>query len=105
MINCERPLIKSIYFRYKETFFRSKEALIKAKKLLVSLVVKAMDPEEAIVRDPPSSAPTNVCDDEPSTSMIAQISKKIRLEKRLEVIYCVCYVCIVSRLPSRPQSL
>ena len=81
-------------FRYKETFFRNKEALTKAKEKLVSLVVEAMDPEEAVVQEPSSSTPNAVSEDEPSTSMIAQISKKIRLEKKLEVTNMLCFLCV-----------
>ena len=97
-------LVNWCIFRYKETFFRNKEAVTKAKEKLVSLVVEAMDPEEAIVQEPSSSTPNAISEDEPSTSMIAQISKKIRLEKKLEVICCVSSVCSVSRLPRLPLS-
>ena len=82
---------KRVYFRYKETFFRSKDALLNTKAKLVSLVLAEMDAgEEPMVQDASSSsAGSTISEEDCSTSIIAQISKKIRLEKRLEVVCCV----------------
>ena len=84
-------IVNECNFRYKETFFRSKEAVKTAKAKLVSLVLADMDAgEEPIVQDASSSSGSSTISEEDcSTSIIAQISKKIRLEKRLEVICCV----------------
>ena len=78
-------------FRYKETFFRSKEAVTAAKSKLIDLVMAEMDPGEEQEIQEPSSSLADVSDEDLSTSVIVQISKKIRLEKRLEV--CLCVAC------------
>ena len=77
-----------MYFRYKETFFRSKDALLNTKAKLVSLVLAEMDAgEEPMVQDASSSsAGSTISEEDCSTSIIAQISKKIRF---LEVVCCV----------------
>ena len=83
-------IVNECNFRYKETFFRSKEAVKTAKAKLVSLVLEDMDAgEEPIVQDASlSSGSSTISEEDCSTSIIAQISKKIRLEKRQEVVLC-----------------
>ena len=83
-------IVNECNFRYKETFFRSKEAVKTAKAKLVSLVLADMDAgEEPIVQDASSSSGSSTISEEDcSTLIIAQISKKIRLEKRQEVVLC-----------------
>ena len=83
-------IVNECNFRYKETFFRSKEAVKTAKAKLVSLVLADMDAgEEPIVQDASlSSGSSTISEEDCSTSIIDQISKKIRLEKRQEVVLC-----------------
>ena len=83
-------IVNECNFRYKETFFRSKEAVKTAKAKLVSLVLADMDAgEEPIVQDASSSSGSSTISEEDcSTLIIAQISKKICLEKRHKVVLC-----------------
>ena len=70
-------------FRYKHTFFRDQEALENAKTKLVNLVEMQMEPtyKELVVAS--SSVQTSDYPGEPSSSIIEQISKKIRLDKQV----------------------
>ena len=70
-------------FRYKNTFFRDQEPLENAKTKLVNLVEMQMEPtyKELVVAS--SSVQTSNYPEEPSSSIIEQISKKIRLDKQV----------------------
>ena len=72
--------------RYKQTFFRDQEALDRAKTKLISLIEMQIDPahEEHIVAS--SSTQTSNPNEESSSSMIEQISKRIRLDKQVLVL-------------------
>ena len=74
-------------FRYKRTFFRNKEALATAETKLVSLVENELGPSnEEVVASTSSSVQTSQQQEEHSTSIIEQISKKIRLDKQVIVL-------------------
>ena len=74
-------------FRYKRTFFRNKEALATAETKLVSLMENELGPSnEEVVASTSSSLQTSQQQEEHSTSIIEQISKKIRLDKQVIVL-------------------
>ena len=84
-------------FRYKQTFFRDQEALDRAKTKLVTLVEMQMGPtdEEHVVAS--TSFQTSNQNEESSSSMIEQISKKIRLDKQVLALNLITAFHCLSR--------